>query len=68
MYYLLVRNLDVVRCIHKDLNDVYQDGMSFSCTPDFEYPAGELVREISIYCSENPKVIVRARVYHSPDL
>lgn len=66
MYYLVVQNLDVVRCIHKDVNDVYRDGMSFSCTPDFECPAREMVREIRFFCSENPAVRVRARVYHSP--
>ena len=65
MYYLVVQNLDVVRCIHRDKKDVYRDGMSFSCTPDLEFPGGELVREIGITCSENPGLTVEAKVYRN---
>ncbi|MCK4745980.1 MAG: hypothetical protein KAT15_03055 [Bacteroidales bacterium] len=65
MYYLVVRNLEVVRCIHSDENDVYRDGMSFSCTPDLEFPGGELVKEVSINCSENPGVPLMAKVYRN---
>ena len=65
MYYLVVQNLDVVRCIHRNKEDVYRDGMSFSCTPDLEFPGGELVREIGITCSEVPDPPTRAMVYHN---
>ena len=38
MYYLVVKNLGVERCIHLGEEDHYTDGMSFSCTPDLEFP------------------------------
>ena len=62
MYYLVVQNLDVVRCIHREKEDVYRDGMSFSCKPDLEFPGGELVKEIRIICIENPQLL-KAKVY-----
>ena len=63
MYYLVVQNLDMARCIHWSGEDVYKDGMSFSCTPDLEFPGGEPVKEIGINCSENPDPPIFAIVY-----
>ena len=63
MHYLVIQNMDVVRCIHRSENDDYNSEMSFSCTPDLEFPGGELVREINITCSENPGVSLSAKVY-----
>ena len=63
MYYLVVQNLGVQRCIHRDEEDIYSDGMSFSCTPDLEFPGGDLVREISIICIEVPDPPLKASVY-----
>jgi hypothetical protein len=63
MYYLVVSNLGVQRCIHREEEDVYADGMSLSCTPDLEFGGGEMVREIRIRCLEHPEKLLRARVY-----
>ena len=63
MYYLLVRNLGVERCIHTSEEDLFADGMSFSCTPELDFPGGDLVREISIICSEVPDPPMIASVY-----
>jgi hypothetical protein len=63
MYYLIIENLGVERCIHRSSHDRYRDGMSFSCTPDLEFPGGMMLREISITCSEVPHPFLRARVY-----
>lgn len=65
MFYLLVQNLDVMRCIHKSEVDIYTDGMSFNCTPDLEFPGGALEKEISITCTEVPDPPLRARVYRT---
>ena len=65
MYYLVVKNLGVERCIHLGEEDLYTDGMSFSCTPDLEFPGGEVVREIHIKCSEMPEPPLKARVYRN---
>jgi hypothetical protein len=63
MYYLIVRNLGVERCIHSGTEDTYLDGMVFSCTPNLGFPGGELVREVRIICSELPDRPLTARVY-----
>ena len=65
MYYLVVENLGVERCIHSGMDDLYRDGMSFSCIPDLEFPGGEFLREISIECSEIPDPPLKARVYRN---
>ena len=64
MFYLLVQNLGVERCIHSGEEDVYTDGMTFSCTADLDFPGGEVVKEVSIVCSEVPDPPLKARVYH----
>lgn len=63
MYYLCVQNLGVERCIHHSEEDVYADGMSFSCTPGFGFPESEFVKEVKIRCTEVPETVLVARVY-----
>ena len=63
MYCLVVQNLGVERCIHLCEDDIYMDGMSFSCTPDLEFHGGEEVREIRINCTELPDPPLMAKVY-----
>lgn len=63
MYYLLVRNLDDVRCIDRNTNDVYEDGMSFHCTLSLECKGEKFVREVEITCTENPGEYFTARIY-----
>ena len=67
MYYLVIQNLGRERCIHMSEEDLYRDGMTFSCTPDLEYHPRELVREISIVCCEVPNPPLMARVYKDSD-
>ena len=63
MYYLIIENLGVDRCIHKSETDIYKDGMSFSCTPDLGFAGGVLVNEITIVCLEVPGSSLKAKVY-----
>ncbi len=63
MYYLVIQNLSVERCIHRSGDDIYNEGNSFSCTPDLEFRPLELVREINILCSEVPNPPMPAKVY-----
>lgn len=63
MFYLVIQNLGKERCIHKSEEDLYKEGMTFSCTPDLEYFPEELVRELGIVCSEVPNPPMRARVF-----
>ncbi|MDX2431139.1 MAG: hypothetical protein QNK35_09410 [Bacteroides sp.] len=43
--------------------NIYREGMSFSCTPDLEYNPRELVAEIRIVCTEVPNPPMEARVF-----
>jgi len=67
MYYLVVTNLGIDRCVHRGEDDIYSDGKSFSCAPDLDFPGGELVRKVKIRCTEAPDPPVDARVYTDPE-
>jgi len=67
MYYLVVKNLGVEKCIHLSEKDLYTDGMSFICTSGLEFPGGELVRKVRIRCTEAPDPLLTAGVYRDQD-
>jgi hypothetical protein len=67
MYYLVVKNLGVEKCIHLSREDLYTDGMSISCTTGLDFPGGEPVREVTILCTEAPDPPLTARVYRDRD-
>ncbi|HER07953.1 MAG TPA: hypothetical protein ENO20_03490 [Bacteroides sp.] len=62
MYYLVVKNLGVERCVDRNEEDIYQDGMCFDCRLDLHCPGTQIVREIEITCNELPDERIRARV------
>lgn len=63
MYYLIVRNLGSPRCIDRNEKDVYEDGMSFDCTPHLESVPKEFVKEVEIVCTEHPEEGMVAMVF-----
>ncbi len=63
MYYLIVRNLGDERCIDRNTDDVYKDGMSFNCTLSLDQRKRKFLREVEITCIENPDESFLARVY-----
>jgi hypothetical protein len=63
MYYLIVRNLGAPRCIDRSKDDVYEDGMSFECTPHLDCTAKEFVKEVEITCTEHPDDSIIAMVF-----
>ncbi|RPI43306.1 MAG: hypothetical protein EHM46_04195 [Bacteroidetes bacterium] len=63
MFYLVVRNLGVDRCIDSSELDIYENGMAFNCTLDMEYRTTALIREIGVRCTEKPGQTFPARVY-----
>lgn len=67
MYYLVVKNLGVERCIHLNTKDDYTDGMPFDCTTGLDFPGGEPVRKIHIRCTEAPDPPLPAIVYRDRD-
>ncbi|MCK4748223.1 MAG: hypothetical protein KAT15_14335 [Bacteroidales bacterium] len=63
MYYLIVRNLGAPRCIDRNKDDVYEDGMSFECNPQLDCSAKEFVKEVEITCIEHPDDSIIAMVF-----
>jgi len=63
MYYLVVRNLGNPRCVDHNAKDVYEDGMSFDCTPNLECKPTEFVKEVEITCIEHPEDPIVAMVF-----
>jgi len=63
MYYLVVKNLGVERCVDRNEEDIYREGMCFDCRLDLPCDGGEFVREVEITCNELPEGRIRARVY-----
>jgi hypothetical protein len=63
MYYLVIQNLGVERCIHQSDEDVYIDGMAFSCTLDLGFFPNKFLRDLSIVCIEVPDGPLKAKVY-----
>ena len=62
MYCLVVKNLGVKRCVDRNEEDIYTDGMSFDCRLDLDCPGNEFVREVEITCSELPEERIKAKV------
>ena len=63
MYYLIVRNLGAPRCINSNQKDVYEDGMSFDCTPHLECSPKTFVKEVEITCTEHARDPLIAMVF-----
>ena len=63
MYFLVVKNLGVERCVDRDEEDIYQDGMSFDCRMDLDCQGQEFIREVEITCNELPGQRIKARVF-----
>jgi hypothetical protein len=63
MFYLIVRNLGKPRCIDRNEKDIYEDGMSFECTPDLECVPNQFVKEVEISCTEHTEESVVAMVF-----
>jgi len=65
MFYVVVKNLDVVRCIDHNKDDIYVDGMALNCTADLYCAPDEFLREINVFCTKLPGEVVRAKIYKS---
>jgi hypothetical protein len=63
MYYLAIVNLDMERCIDRNIEDIYEDDQYYSCQPDFRYVKTRIVKQIKIRCLEVPELVFNATVY-----
>lgn len=63
MYYLVIKNLGVERCIDKNENDIYTDNQSYDCQQSLSFIKKEAIRKIKISCIELPGSLINATVY-----
>jgi len=63
MFHLIIENLGVKRCIAKSDSDNFKEGMYADCSIDNGCIPDTYVREISIRCSGNEPVHIKAKVY-----
>ena len=63
MYYLVIKNLGVERCIDKNREDIYKSEESYNCHSDLRSKKKVFIREIKIRCIEFPDSEIIAKVY-----
>jgi hypothetical protein len=63
MYYLVIRNLGVERCIDKNKKDYYTSTRIVDCQRSHDFKPGKFVRNIKVRCIESPATLIEAIVY-----
>lgn len=63
MYYLAITNMGVEKCIDRNTDDIYEDGLYYSFLPDFFYVKNKIVRSVEIRCLEIPGKVFHAVIY-----
>jgi hypothetical protein len=63
MYYLLIRNLGIEKCIDRNEEDIYKEGEYYSFLPEYFFVKTNFVRQLRIRCTELPGTIADAAVY-----
>ena len=63
MYYLVVKNLGVEKCIDKNKDDIYENGQSYSFNQDLYFERNKIVKKIMIKCNEITGALFDATVY-----
>jgi hypothetical protein len=63
MYYLVIKNLGIEKCIDRNVEDIYEDGQYYSYLPDFFFVRHKTVKSVKIKCLEMPGPVFSAIVY-----
>jgi len=63
MYYLVIRNLGVEKCVDKNKQDCYTATRVVNCQKSLNFKKGAFVRKIMIRCIESPETLIEAIVY-----
>jgi hypothetical protein len=63
MYYLVIKNLEVEKCIDKNEDDIYKDNQYYHCNLKLDYVKKEFKRKIKINCIELPGTKITAIIY-----
>ena len=65
MYYLIIKNLGIPKCIDRNRSDIYVSGNYYTCSNDFPFLKEKFVRRLWIRCEELPDTRIMATVYYS---
>jgi len=65
MYYLVIKNLGVQKCIDRNLADIYVSGNYYTCSNDFPFLKEKYIRRLRIRCEELPDTRLLATIYYS---
>jgi hypothetical protein len=63
MYYLVITNMNIEKCIDTNSEDIYVDGFEYNCLRSFPYMKTHYVKGIAIYCKGDHSGPVDATVY-----
>jgi hypothetical protein len=63
MYYLVIKNLGVEKCIDKNTEDIYNNNQSYDCKQALPFEKKEQIRIIKIRCTGISGKLVNALVY-----
>lgn len=63
MYYLVVKNLGVEKCIDMNEEDIYSKNSPYNCQQSLTLVKKEFVRKIKISCTGLPGSLINARIF-----
>jgi hypothetical protein len=63
MYYLVVKNLGVEKCIDMNEEDIYTKNSFYNCQQALTLVKKEFVKKIKISCTGLPGSVINAKVY-----
>lgn len=65
MYYLVIENLGIKRCIDKYEKNIYKDGQTYNCLKNmpFNENGKKVAGTVKIRCIDDPGKITEAVVY-----
>jgi hypothetical protein len=63
MYYLVIKNLGIEKCIDKNTEDIYESNQSYECNKVLPFEKKELIKRIKIRCTVFPGRLINAVVY-----
>ena len=64
MFYLVIKNLGIEKCIDVNEEDIWVSGGTYDCRIGSEFKKGKVIRRIYIRCSQNPFSRVLATIWH----
>jgi len=64
MFYLVIKNLGIEKCIDVNAEDIWVSGVTYDCRNELEFKKGKRIRRIFIRCSQNPFSRVLATIWH----